>query len=124
MKVERKMKVVEDKSRLFARKDTECHELRVSPDSDDILKVWIKEPTWLQVEQALGTMMKVDANQQLDINMDKMYRYMIDEFVEKTEPSLSSIEMLRLSPYVGAQLKVILPNPFGDSMEADTKKVS
>lgn len=118
------MKVVEDKSRLFAKQDTECHELRVSPDSDDILKVWIKEPTWLQVEQALGTMMKVDANQQLDINMDKMYRYMIEEFVEKTEPSLSPIEMLKLSPYLGSQLKVILPNPFGDSMEADTKKVS
>ena len=124
MKVERKMKVVEDKSRLFAKQDTECHELRVSPDSDDILKVWIKEPTWLQVEQALGTMMKDDANQQLDINMDKMYRYMIEEFVEKTEPSLSPIEMLKLSPYLGSQLKVILPNPFGDSMEADTKKVS
>ena len=118
----KKMKVVEDKSRLFAKQDTECHELRVSPDSDDILKVWIKEPTWLQVEQALGTMMKVDANQQLDINMDKMYRYMIEEFVEKTEPSLSPIEMLKLSPYLGSQLKVILPNPFGDSMEADTKK--
>ena len=116
------MKVVEDKSRLFARKDTECHELRVNPDSDDILKVWIKEPTWLQVEQALGTLMKVDGNQQLDINMDKMYRYMIDEFIEKTEPSLSSIELLKLSPYIGAQLKVILPNPFGDTMEADTKK--
>jgi len=116
------MKVVEDKSRLFAKTKTECFELRVSPDSDDILKVWIKEPTWLQVEQALGTMMKVDGNQQLDINMDKMYRYMIDEFVEKTEPSLSSIEMLKLSPYVGAQLKEVLPNPFGESMEADTKK--
>ena len=58
MKVERNMKVVEDKSRLFAKSDTECHELRVSPDSDDILKVWVKEPTWLQVEQALGTLMK------------------------------------------------------------------
>lgn len=124
MKVERKMKVVEDKSRLFAKSDTECHELRVSPNSDDILKVWIKEPTWLQVEQALGTLMKVDGNQQLDINMDKMYRYMIDEFIEKTEPSLSSIEMLRLSPYIGTQLKEILPNPFGEMMEADTKKAN
>ena len=118
------MKVVEDKSRLFAKSDTECHELRVSPDSDDILKVWVKEPTWLQVEQALGTLMKVDGNQQLDINMDKMYRYMIEEFVEKTEPSLSPIEMLRLSPYVGAQLKEVLPNPFGEMMEADTKKAN
>ena len=116
------MKVVEDKSRLFASQETECHELKVSPDSEEILKVWVKQPTWLQVEQALGTLMKIDASQNIDINIDKLYRYMVEEFVEKTEPILTPIEMLRLSPYVGAQLKEILPNPFGDMMEVDTKK--
>ena len=116
------MKVVEDKSRLFASQETECHELKVSPDSDEIMKVWVKQPTWLQVEQALGSLMKFDASQNIDINIDKLYRYMVDEFIEKTEPSLSPIELLRLSPYVGAQLKEILPNPFGDMMEVDTKK--
>jgi len=122
--VEKKMKVVEDKSRLFASQETECHELKVSPDSDEIMKVWVKQPTWLQVEQALGTLMKVDASQNIDINVDKLYRYMVDEFVDKTEPSLSSLELLRLSPFVGAQLKEILPNPFGDMMEVDTKKAN
>ena len=118
------MKVVEDKSRLFASQETECHELKVSPDSDEILKVWVKQPTWLQVEQALGTLMKVDTSQNIDISIDKLYRYMVDEFVDKTEPSLSSLELLRLSPFVGAHLKEILPNPFGDMMEVDTKKVT
>ena len=69
-----------------------------------------------------GTLMKIDASQNIDINIDKLYRYMVEEFVEKTEPILTPIEMLRLSPYVGAQLKEILPNPFGDMMEVDTKK--
>ena len=118
------MKVVEDKRRLFAKKESECFELRVEPNSDEILKVWIKEPTWLQVEQALGSLMKVDAGQNIDINVDKMYRYMCEEFIDKTEPSLSAIELLKLSPYIGAQLKEILPNPFGDMMEGDTKKVT
>jgi hypothetical protein len=118
------MKVVEDKSRLFASQETECHELKVSPDSDEILKVWVKQPTWLQVEQALGTLMKVDTSQNIDISIDKLYRYMVDEFIDKTEPSLSSLELLRLSPFVGAQLKEILPNPFGDMMEVDTKKAN
>tara|TARA_Y100001937_G_C7054752_1_gene300859 strand:+ start:641 stop:1009 length:369 start_codon:yes stop_codon:yes gene_type:complete len=122
--VEEKMKVVEDKSRLFASHETECFELKVSPDSDEILKVWVKQPTWLQVEQALGTLMKVDANQKIDINIDKLYRYMVDEFIEKTEPSLSSLELMRLSPFIGSQLKEILPNPFDDMMEVDTKKAN
>jgi hypothetical protein len=122
--VEEKMKVVEDKSRLFASQETECFELKVSPDSDEILKVWVKQPTWLQVEQALGTLMKVDASQKIDINIDKLYRYMVDEFIEKTEPSLSSLELMRLSPFIGSQLKEILPNPFDDMMEVDTKKAN
>ena len=45
---------------------------------------------------------------------------MVENFVEKAEPSLSSIELLRLSPYVGAQLKEVLPNPFTDMMGDDT----
>ena len=44
---------------------------------------------------------------------------MVENFVEKTEPQLRSIELLRLSPYVGAQLKEILPNPFNDLSGAE-----
>jgi hypothetical protein len=51
-----------------------------------------------------------------------MYKFMCSEFVEKTEPKLTSLELLRLSPYVGAQLKEVLPNPFFDMQEEDTGK--
>ena len=114
-------KVVSDKNALFATVSTECHHLRASPDSDEYVKVWIKEPTWLQVEQALSSVMKLDAeSQSLDLDLNKMYKFMVENFVERTEPELSGIDLLRLSPYVGAQLKDILPNPFEDLMGADT----
>lgn len=117
------MQVVNDKSSLFARTKTECHELRASPDSDEVVKIWIREPTWLQVEQALTSIMNIDTTtQKIDIDMNKMYRFMCKEFIEKTEPSLSTTEILRLSPYVGTQLKEILPNPFIDLMGDDKGK--
>ena len=117
------MKVVNDKNALFARTNTECHELRVSADSDEILRVWIKEPTWLQVEQAMTSIMKIDANSnQVDIDLNAMYRFMCKEFIEKTEPTLNTTEILRLSPYIGTQLKEILPNPFSDIMGDDKGK--
>jgi hypothetical protein len=53
-------KIVSDKNSLFATIATECHTIRVSPDSDEVLKVWVKEPTWLQVEQALSSVMQVN----------------------------------------------------------------
>lgn len=113
-------KVVSDKNSLFVNVETVCHDLRVAPESDEYLKVWIKEPTWLQVEKALSTVLKIDANtQSLDIDLNEMYRFMIENFIEKTEPHLSAVDMLRLNAYVGSQLKEILPNPLEDVMGAD-----
>ena len=52
-----------------------------------------------------------------------MYRYMAENFIEKTEPQLSIIDLLRLNSYIGNQLKEILPNPFniGDGESDETK---
>ena len=114
-------KTVSDKNKLFARIETERHFLRIAADSDEYLQVWIKQPTWLQVEQALSSVMDMNAQgQTVGINLNKMYRYMVENFVEKTEPSLTTIELIRLNPYIGNQLKEILPNPFEDVMGADT----
>ena len=112
--------VVNDKSMLFARTETECHELRVSPDSDEIMKVWVKEPTWLQVEKATSQLMKINSRtQEMEVDMNALYKYLVSEFIEKTEPPLEALDLIRLNPYVGAQLKEVLPNPFmeiGDDM--------
>ena len=115
-------KIVSDKNSLFATVNTDCHTLKVSPDSDEVLKVWVKEPTWLQVEQALSSVMQMSDTGEMNLDLNKMYKFMCKEFVEKTEPQLSSIELLRLNPYIGAQLKEVLPNPFFDLQEEDTKK--
>ena len=115
-------KIVTDKSALFALVDATEHFVKVSPESDEYLKVWVKEPTWLETEKAMNSVMKIDQRTQtLDIDLQAMYRYMIENFIEKTEPSLSTIDMLRISPYVGNQLKEILPNPMSMIQEDEEK---
>mgnify|MGYP001182994325 CR=1 FL=1 len=116
-------KIISDKSRLFATIEETMHEIKVAEDSDDIIKVWVKEPTWLQVEAALSSVMDVDASTQaMTLNLNKMYKFMVSEFISRTEPSLTHIEILRLNPYIGSQLKDIMPNPFFDVAGADTGK--
>ena len=61
-------------------------------------------------------------NQDMTLDLNGMYRYMAENFIERTEPSLSTIDLLRLNSYVGNQLKEILPNPFGDLLEGDEEK--
>lgn len=116
-------KIITDKSVLFTLQEPTLHYVKVAPDQEEYLKVWVKEPTWLEAEKAMNSMMKLDAKtQDVDIDINAMYRYMVENFISKTEPSLSTIDMLRLSPYVGNQLKEILPNPMTVLQEDDEKK--
>ena len=116
------MNIVKDKSVLFAHTEEKCYELKVAPQSDECLKVWIREPTWLEVEKALTTLMKIDAkNQDMGIDLNAMYRYLVENFVTRTEPSLTTIEIIRLNPFIGTQLKDVLPNPLAVFEENEQK---
>jgi len=109
-------KIISDKSALFAPSEPTLHYIKVAPESEEYLKVWVKEPTWIEVDKAINTLMKIDAKtQSMDIDINGMFRYMVENFIVKTEPSLSAIDILKLTPYIGDQIKEILPNPLTDS---------
>ena len=115
-------KIVSDKSLLFAANEPKIYYLKIAENSDEHLKIWVKEPTWMQVEAAMASVMKVNSRtQEMDIDLNNLYHYMIDNFVEKTDPSLSKVDLIRLSPYLGSQLNDILPNPLQDFMGDDIK---
>lgn len=115
-------KVITDKNALFALAEPTLHYIKVAPNKEEYLKVWIKEPTWLEAERALNAVMKIDSRtQSLDLDLNAMYKYMVEHFIDKTEPSLSAIDMLKLSPFVGNQLKEILPNPMAMMQEDEEK---
>ena len=115
-------KIVSDKSVLFALTEPTLHYIKVAPEKEEYLKVWVKEPTWLEVDKAMNAMMKIDAKRQdMELDLNAMFRFMVENFVVKTEPSLSTLDILRLSPYVGNQLKEVLPNPFTAFEENEEK---
>ena len=115
-------KTLKDKNLLFAPTESQVHYIKVAPDSDEYLKVWIKEPTFLQLEKAQAKLINLNSRtKDISLEMDTLFRYLWEAFVEKTEPSLSAIEILRLSPYVGNQIKEILPDPFNLEGDEDLK---
>ena len=117
-------KIINNKNDLFVESESELHYIKCAPDTEEYLKVWIKQPTWLQVEQAMNTVLKLDAkSQNVDLDLNAMYRYMVDNFIDRTEPSLSTVDLLRLKPYVGNQLKDVLPNPFHQEDEAGKEEI-
>jgi len=118
-------KTVSNKSALFAVSDSKLHYIKVAPDSEEYLKIWIKEPTFLQLEKAQAKLINLNSRtQDISLEMDTLFRYLWEAFVEKTEPSLTTIEILKLSPYVGSQIKEILPDPFDMQSGDEDLKVS
>jgi hypothetical protein len=118
-------KTVKNKSALFATTDSVLHHVRVAPDSEEYLKVWIKEPTFLQLEKAQAKLINLNSRtQDISLEMDTLFRYLWEAFVEKTEPQLSPVEIIRLTPYVGNQIKEILPDPFAYEGDEDLKESS
>ena len=118
-------KVITDKNALFALAEPTLHYIKVAPNKEEYLKVWVKEPTWLEAEKALNAVMKIDSRtQSLDLDLNAMYKYMLENFIEKTEPQLSAIDIIRLTPYVGNQIKEILPNPMDMSGDEEKKGLS
>ena len=115
-------KVVNDKNKLLNKTESTIHYVKIEPNGEEYLKVWVKDPTFLQLEQAQMKLFNINA-QAKDVQMDitEVYHYLFEAFIEKTEPSLGPLDLLRLNPYVGQQIKAILPDPFDVGEDADLK---
>ena len=106
-------KVLSDKSKLLVGNESELHYVRIDPVEEEYIKVWIKEPTYPQLEKAQMKLFNMNmGKQEVNLDMNEVYRYLWDAFVEKTEPVLTALDVVRLKPYVGKQIRDILPDPF------------
>jgi len=106
-------KVLSDKSKLLVGNESELHYVRIDPVEEEYIKIWIKEPTYLQLEKAQMKLFNMNmGKQEVNLDMNEVYRYLWDAFVEKTEPVLTALDLIRLKPFVGRQIRDILPDPF------------
>ena len=72
--LEENKKIVSDKALLFAATQPKEYYLRIAENSEEYLKIWVKEPTWLQVEAAMASVMKVNSRtQEMDIDLNNLY---------------------------------------------------
>ena len=119
-------KIITDKSKLLTRTESVLHYVKIDPVEEEYMKVWIKEPTFFQLEQAQMKMFNINMQEKdVSFDMTEVYRYLFEAFVEKTDPMLNAIDLLRLNAYAGSQLKAVLPDPFSMlEVDADLKASS
>ena len=80
-------------------------------DPDVVVKVWVKELSFMQLQDAIKSFVTIGVNGSVDIDLAAYWKYMFTEAIEKTEPRLSIPQMLSLRPFIANQITALLPQP-------------
>ena len=80
-------------------------------DPDVVVKVWVKELSFMQLQDAIKSFVTIGTNGSVDIDLAAYWKYMFAEAIEKTEPRLSIPQMLSLRPFIANQITALLPQP-------------
>jgi len=88
------------------------HEISVNEtDEDFVMKVWVKELSFMQLQEAIKTFVTISGTGNVDIDLANYWRYMFTNGIEKTEPRLTIPQMVALKPFVAQQIISLLPQP-------------
>tara|TARA_R110000824_G_scaffold112769_5_gene262129 strand:- start:1285 stop:1659 length:375 start_codon:yes stop_codon:yes gene_type:complete len=88
------------------------HMISASPDNPELgLKVWVRELSFMQMQNAIKTFLNITAQGGVDIDLASYWKHMFAECIEKTEPRLTPAQMMQLQPFVAKQITALLPQP-------------
>ena len=104
--------LVDNAMSLLVTTDATEHMIRADPNNPDIgLKVWIRELSFMQMQNAIKTFLNITATGGVDIDLAAYWKHMFAECIDKTEPRLTPTQMMQLQPFVAQQITSLLPQP-------------
>lgn len=88
------------------------HEIRADEEDEElIVEVWVKELSFMQMQEAIKTFVAIKADGNVDIDLANYWKYMFANAIEKMEPRLTIPQMLSLRPFIANQITSLLPQP-------------
>jgi len=106
------MPKIADPMSLLVNSQAVEHEIQADEnDPDVVVKVWVKELSFMQLQEAIKTFVTITTAGGVDIDLAAYWKYMFAEAIEKTEPRLSIPQMLSLRPFIANQMTALLPQP-------------
>jgi len=126
MEEQKPKKVIESIDSLLVSTGTTPHDVQVDPDNPDIiLRVWVKEMSFLQVQEAIKEVVSIDPDGSVNIDLAGYWKYMLTECIDHTEPPMSKAQMFALRPEIATKVTALLPQPqelvtgpLGDGLDA------
>ena len=105
--------------------DETKHEISVDPDDPNlVMEIWVRDISFIDIQRAAQEIFDVSKDGQMGLNLEGYWKYAFSAWITKSNPSLSTDELLKLKGYVGEQIASILPNPneIGDLMSGGFTK--
>ena len=103
--------VVTNKSLLLKNDDTTKHVVGIDPNDDtQVIEVWVRDISFLDIQAAAQQMLRVEKG---DVTLDLAgyWRFAFSNWITKTNPSLTTDELLSLKGHIGEQVCKVLPQP-------------
>ena len=80
-------------------------------DEERVLRVWVKELSFIEMQSAVKDLMNVDGEGKIEIDLGGYWRFVMMNCIDRTEPELSKTQLLALKPEVASRIIEILPGP-------------
>ena len=110
MSQENNKKVIEDINTLLVSNTSK--ERHVAVGDDSIIKVWVKDLTFLEMQEAVRKVVNIDPNSGgVEIDLAGYWKYMLYKCIERTEPEMSKAQILALQPDILSRITAYLPQP-------------
>ena len=103
--------LVNDISSLLVTGGAKMHEIQVDPENNLMMRVWVKELTFLQMQDAIKSFVDINAEGGVNLDLAGYWRYMMEKCIERTEPQMTKTQMLGLKTSVAQQITALLPQP-------------
>lgn len=103
--------MIVNKEQILTKKNEQKHEVVIDPDNPElIMEVWVRDITFLDIQRAAQKMFILD-NNTASLDLHAYWEHAFSNWVVKTNPELSTEELLNLNSEVGQQIANLLPKP-------------
>jgi hypothetical protein len=103
---------VVDKNKLLRQTNETMHTIPIDPDDPDaVMEVWIRDISFFDIQRATQELFDIGGGGELSLNLEAYWRFAFTSWIVKTNPTLSTDEILNLKGDVGNAISSLLPSP-------------
>ena len=109
---EQKKNKLESINGLLVEQGSTPHDVLVPLGGEErVLRVWVKELSFIEMQSAVKDLMNVDGTGNIEVDLGGYWRFVMLNCIDRTEPELSKTQLLALKPEIASRITKILPQP-------------